>query len=435
MSKRRDRRGALSLAACAALAIGGLAHAAEPADQPTAPQQAGTFSQPVYLDEPAAPAPAAPAPNSSILNEGLNKAGVGKMLTDAGIKVGGWVEGSYTWNFRNPGNDINEGRVFDFEHDAARLNQLELNVGRAPDVAAAAKAGKVDWGFLVDMLYGSDGRLIHANGLSGYNRVTSPINQFDLTQAYGEVVIPVGNGFDVKFGKFVTFFGNETINPTTNALYSHSYNFGFGIPFTHTGVTVGYDIVPGKLTVIGGVTRGWDQATKDNNGAVDFLGQAKYILSDELNIVANASIGPQRFHDDGDYRYAFEGIATWTPKAMANWSFALDGLFAWEEHAKADGKTAYWGGVTGYVGYKINDMFTVNGRAEWFKDDGGTRLGLNANFYEGTIGVTIHPCKDRWGQNFMIRPELRGDYSNQKAFAGGTHKTQATVGVDAIFAL
>jgi hypothetical protein len=365
----------------------------------------------------------------------LDKVGVGKFLKDTGIKIGAYIEGSYTYNFRAPGSDINEGRVFDFEHDAARMNQLELSISRTPDVAAAAKAGKWDWGFMIDMMYGSDGRLIHANGLNGYFD-TSPINQFDLTQAYGEVVIPVGNGLDVKFGKFVTPFGYETINPTTNPLFSHSFLFGFGIPFTQTGVTVGYDIVPQKLTVVGGFTRGWDQATNDNNGAIDGLFEVIYVISDEMKLTGNASIGPQRGGNNGDYRYAFEGIFTYNPKAMAAWTFALDGLFAWEEHASSAGNTAYWGSAVGYVGWKWNDYCTVNGRVEWFRDDGGSRTGISGSLFEGTIGATVHPFPhDRWGQNLMIRPELRGDYSNKDAFAGGTHKDQATIAVDAIFAL
>jgi hypothetical protein len=419
------RSGAASLAACALFAIGGLASrpalAADPVDQ---------FSRPLSLDE------AAPPPNSSLINEGLDKIGVGKFLKDTGIKIGAYIEGSYTYNFRAPGSDINEGRVFDFEHDAARLNQLELNISRAPDVAAAAKAGKWDWGFMIDMLYGSDGRLIHGNGLSGYNHVNSPINQFDLTQAYGEIVVPVGNGLDVKFGKFVTPFGYETINPTTNPLFSHSFEFGFGIPFTQTGVTVGYDIVPGKLNIMGGVTRGWDQATSDNNKSIDGLAELTWTISDEMKLVGNASIGPQRASNHSDYRYAFEGIFTYNPKAMAAWTFALDGLFAWEEHASTSGNVAYWGAAVGYVGWKWNDYCTVNGRVEWFRDDGGSRTGISGSLFEGTIGATVHPFPhDRWGQNLMIRPELRGDYSNKDAFAGGTHKDQATIAVDAIFAL
>src|SRR5436305_10941517 len=171
----------------------------------------------------------------SVLNEQVfDRTPLGKIFKDTGIKAGGWVEGSYTYNFRAPRSDINEGRVFDFEHDAARLNQVALQFARQIDMAADAKAGKVDWGFGVDMMYGSDARLIHSNGLSGRHTqfYPHPINQFDLTQAYGEIFIPVGTGLKIRAGKFVTPFGNETIAPIAsvtgssgNQFYSHSFQF------------------------------------------------------------------------------------------------------------------------------------------------------------------------------------------------------------------
>src|SRR5947209_2474268 len=112
MSKRK---GAVALAACALLAIGGIARAADPV--PTTSFE----SQPLSL------ADTAPAGPESVLNEQvLDKTPAGKFLKDTGIKVGGWVEGSWTYNFRAPRSDINEGRVFDFEHNAARLNQIAL---------------------------------------------------------------------------------------------------------------------------------------------------------------------------------------------------------------------------------------------------------------------------------------------------------------------
>src|SRR5205085_3196495 len=129
-----------------------------------------------------------------------------------------------------------------------------------------------------------------ANALSPYTSNTHPINQYDLTQAYVDIFVPVGNGLTVRVGKFVTLMGNETIAPIAtvtgssgNALYSHSYNFGFGIPFTHTGVLATYAIGD-KLTVNGGFSRGWEQSTNDNNGAIDVLGGVAYTLSDEVSI-------------------------------------------------------------------------------------------------------------------------------------------------------
>src|SRR5205814_3292716 len=130
---------------------------------------------------------------------------------------------------------------------------------------------------------------IHANGLNFYggnNPQLSPDEQFDLTQAYVQVNLPIGNGLLLTGGKFVTLLGYEVINPTGDPLYSHSYLFGFAIPFTHTGVLAAYPITD-KLTVTAGITRGWEQALKDNNDSIDGIGQIKWVASDKLTLFVN----------------------------------------------------------------------------------------------------------------------------------------------------
>ena len=78
----------------------------------------------------------------------------------------------------------------------------------------------------------------------------------------------------------------------------------------------------------------------------------------------------------------------------------------------------------------------MNARGEWFRDDGGSRLGVNASFYEVTLGVKITPFPhDKLLANFIVRPEVRGDFSNKHVFNGGRDDTQGTVAIDAIFAM
>ena len=43
-------------------------------------------------------------------------------------------------------------------------------------------------------------------------------------------------GIDLKAGVFATPLGYETIDPSTNPFYTHSYIFNFGLPFKHTGL-------------------------------------------------------------------------------------------------------------------------------------------------------------------------------------------------------
>ena len=92
-----------------------------------------------------------------------------------------------------------------------------------------------------------------------------PDNQFDLTQAYVDIGVPVGNGLLVRAGKMVTHMGYELIEGYDgyNDNYSRSILFGYAIPFTHTGVKASYAF-SSKIAAMVEVVNGWD-LLRDNN--------------------------------------------------------------------------------------------------------------------------------------------------------------------------
>src|SRR3569833_1927724 len=47
----------------------------------------------------------------------LDRTGLGSSLEAARINIFGHIEGSYTWNFDNPAQNLNLGREFDIEHN------------------------------------------------------------------------------------------------------------------------------------------------------------------------------------------------------------------------------------------------------------------------------------------------------------------------------
>jgi hypothetical protein len=384
--------------------------------------------RPLYFDE-AAPAAPAPPPPKPLAGE-LDKLG----LKTGPFAIYGYVEGSYTASFNPPPGNVLTGRVFEIaDNESVLLNQADLTIEKTVDAAAAAKDGKFDIGGRVEMIYGADSRYIHSNGLNFYGGAspqTSPENQFDPVQAYADFAIPVGNGLTIRAGKFVTLLGYETINPTTNPFYSHSIEFGYGIPFTHTGVLGIYSFTD-KLTVTFGGTRGWEQSLKDNNSALDALGQVKYVFSDKVTGYFNFVTGPEQNDNDSLWRTVFDGVLVYS--ATDRLSFALNPSFGFEPGAGTAGQAAQWYGVAAYSGYKLTDMFTANVRGEWFGDPQGAR-GFGDNEYEVTVGLAIKPFPNHdIGQNLVIRPELRWDYSETGIFNGGTDNNQWTAAVDAFF--
>jgi hypothetical protein len=367
----------------------------------------------------------------------FESAGIADTLDRNKINAGGHIEGSWTYNFNDPNTDVNNGRVFDFEHNDPTLNQLDVFFEKKVD----ASKHNFDFGGKVEAMWGSDAGLIHANGLTDwYDGPRNPENQLDLTQLYVDIGVPVGNGLLLRIGKFVTICGQEVIDPEGNSLFSHSFMFGFAIPFTHTGILGSYNLSD-DWAIMAGITRGWDQAFEDNNSAIDFLGAIKWAQSKDTTFILNVTAGPERADNNDDWRILLDLVASHTVSDQL--AIAVNADFAWEDNAAIGGDTAYWYGIAGYAGFKISPEIGLNGRIEWFHDDGGSRLGIDGlNLYELTVGLNIKPfAKDRWGQYLQIRPEVRFDLSSDDVFGDRdtfgrfSDDNQFTFGVDVIFGL
>ena len=455
------RKGVASLAACAALACAGIVRA----ESASAVPDNGFLLRPAYLDdsaevsatrpttspatEPAQSQPAA-APPTRPLMLGLEQIGIGKTLENANVTFGGYIEGGWTISNQNPPGNTLVGRVFDTKNKRVVLDQLDFFFDRPVDYGKAAQNHTIDIGGHVDVIYGWDSGLIHSDGVldnpstrgesstgGHYKSRTHPENQIDLNQAYVDIALPIGSGLRIRAGKFVTLLGEEVINPTGNALYSHSYMFGFAIPFTQTGVMGEYKINDDWL-VDGGITRGWDQTLKDNNGDPDFLGEVTFTPQEsdflkKWKFIGNLSLGPQTTHDNADWWTVAEFLATFT--ATDKLTLAVDVTYGDAPHALTP-KSAQWYGVAGYASYVLNDYFTLNGRAEWYDDNDGFTFGVpgTLSVYEATVGVAIKPLPhDNIGQNLTIRPEVRGDYAAKRFFDAGKDYYQVTFGMDAYF--
>ncbi|HEY2587976.1 MAG TPA: porin [Tepidisphaeraceae bacterium] len=458
------RKGAATLAACAALACAGIVRAESTGSE----SQDGVVLHPTYFQEtttaPAtepttAPAsqPAAPAPKP--LMAGLTAIGIGKPLSDANITIGGWVAGSYTVSANGDSPHIPmAGRFFDTKNNRAVLNQIDLFIDRPVDYGKAAQNHTIDIGGHLELGYGWDFGLLHSSGIfdnpatlgvtDGYYASRDhPENQFDILQAYLDFALPLGSGLRIRAGKFVTLLGYEVIAPTQNAFYSHSFLFSFAIPLTQTGVMGEYKLSDDWL-IDAGITRGWNQSLNDNNGDPDFLGGVTFTpqASDFLKkwkFILNASLGPQGTNDNSNWWTVldFQAIYTATDKL----TLAVNADYGDAPHAPGVMGAAQWYGIAGYAAYTLNDYLTPNLRLEYYGDTKGFTLGVPAgspagtlpmgqNLYEATVNVNIKPFpSDAIGQNLVIRPEVRLDYSEHRFFKSSTHYDQFTFGIDAYF--
>jgi hypothetical protein len=426
-------------AACTAMTWGTIASAATP-DQDSMPTASN-----LTLEQPIAPAQAAAAQNAPqflddatpptpwTLQGAIDKTAPGQFLDKYKLTLNMFVEGSYLYSLRKVPNYTVPDRVFDVDDQHLDLNQADVQLARA-----VTQGTTWDWGGLIEVQYGRDARFIHSNGLDFYHPSDpfSPPDQFDLTQAYLTLNVPVGTGLVVTAGKFVTLLGYETINPTLNALYSHSFSFGFAIPFTNTGLTAEYQL-NNQWTATLGFTRGWDQAFKDNNGdAPDVIGQLAYTSYDVKGLKGyfNFISGPESAdivpdHVNRYWRTVVEGILSYA--WGDNWTFATDAVFGYEPKAGSAGQDANWFGDAVYATYKFNSYLSATGRGEYFSDHDGAR-GIGAEVYEATAGLEVTPFPtNEYLANLLFRPEFREDWSGEDAFAG--KHNQATIAADVIY--
>jgi hypothetical protein len=444
-------------AALAAMACSAVAKAA---DQTAANM---VSLNPVYMD-------ASTPTTSTPLMYLLEKGSVGKWMDDNKLSITGFVEGGYFY-------DTNAPRIGTFPKEDAPtligfpgafsnrglLDQADITFQKTIDSTKSW-----DFGFIFEGGYGTDDALIHSYGVldnraapsesnkfdetSPDSSAGSPQNQIDLVQANVSVLVPIGSGVTILAGKFVTPFGYETINPINNPFYTHSYLFTFGLPLTQTGITGSYTfgkLVNGNdLTVTAGITRGWNESSLDNNGEVDFLGSlvTKLDSAGKTGLAINVSEGPETYDSGGfkgdshNYWSVIEAIPSY--QVSDQFKVAADLLYADFPHGSIvatnssgglDGSAAQWYSACLYAGYKFNNYVTLNGRAEWYRDQGGYTVGsgFSANYYEATAGVQIHPFPSndilQWLQ---FRPEVRYDYSDHAVFNAAHNASAVSAGGD-----
>lgn len=354
-----------------------------------------------------------------------------------GLQIDGWLAAGATYNADNPADKYNGVSTFN-DRNEVQLNQLYLRIGKALDTSC----GNFDWGGQVDILYGTDHVFTQAAGLEtrrdGTTRKWNASNHYGLAlpQMYAEV----GMGkLSAKIGHFYTIVGNEVVTAPDNFFYSHAYTMQYGEPFTHTGALLTYEVGE-QLSVSGGVHNGWDNFDPTRSRA-GILAGANWTSCDQRTSLAVAVTSGDELNNMANYTNRTMVSLVGSVQVTDNLQYVIQHDNGWQKDFFAAGADAEWYGINQYLLYDINDCWKAGVRAEWFRDDDGTRVsGVRAtnpnvgnftgNFYEVSAGLNWSPAN-----NIMMRPELRWDWFNGNGlpYDGGTKDEQFTAGVDAIF--
>jgi hypothetical protein len=439
------------LAAAATVASGlGTASAQTPAAPPAA--------APAATEAAPAPAAAADAPPPGFWIDGIH--------------LSAQIEGGITGNPDGPKQNF--GQLFTDKPNTVLLNQLLLTANKPLD----PKATGFDWGFKLQGMYGSDARYTHFLGEFDWVNPTDR-NQFDIVEANALFHLPVlfDGGVDLKVGQYSTPLGFETIDPSTNPFYSHSYIFNFGLPLKHTGfLTTSH--VNSMLDVYLGLDTGANTSfgsSGEDNSAIAFLGGVNLtLMGGNLTVLALTHVGPENstralsapdlattYNADGYFRYYNDIVVTY----KATTALTLTTEFNWIRDDFGTGLTtgkpapANAFGVAQYASYTLSDTLTLNGRAEIYRDDNNffvsgfvnndgfdlAQKGLSTVLVSGakhattygelTVGVTYKPSGlPPIISGLLIRPEIRWDtdLGGASAFNGGTANSSFTAASDVV---
>ena len=358
------------------------------------------------------------------------------------------------------GEGYNFGQWYTDNAGQVQLNQILLTITKpvAPEPAGTS------FGFTVQGLYGADTRFNHYLGI-GDTFMGSERNQLNVTQAFVAAHLPIltANGVDVKAGLFTSPQGFETLDPSLNTFYSHSYTYNYATTFNHTGIFTTTH-VNATLDIFLGVDTG-NQDTigfpnGDPNGQIaGFVGFGlNSLLDNKLTIQALSHIGPEQ-NFIADPTGASKDVRTLNDLGF-NYKVtdALTSLteLNYERDAFGFGNgPATSMSIVQYLGYTFGKIYTLNVRGEVLRDSqnffvvtpqsnsgivdaekGGPIFppslvapnGTQGTTYGAlTLGLAIKPDVPKPLALVLVRPEIRYDRIiagaaayNSNAYLGGT---------------
>lgn len=404
--------------------------AAAPADVPPPPQPTPPIliNAPLLPPTPKPPAPAAAAAAATppvtppyLFMKAVQGTYEGNLLIGNRMDAYGWTEAAYTASRTHATWPMLA---------QSPTNALEMNQNWLVFERTVVTTGTTEptFGFQTAwILPGADARFTPSRGLldhqAGVGNTTEYSYPVDLFRAYVEGFFPtIGQGLDVKIGKNAVPYFAETEDKVFNPLYSHSYIFYYGGPFTHTGIQTNLKI-NGEWSVENRLVMG-DDIVQAYGAQPTYVGALSWTEPGAGQNTALFSVvaGSGRFDYNHPYHTALISAPgqnnlnlvdlVWTHNFNPVLKYTLDANFGYETNVQAaltsgsTNNTAIWYGAANYLSYVMSPRLTANLRYELFDDEEGLRTGFIGLYQEATAGVTFKPRYDIW-----IRPEVRYDYN------------------------
>lgn len=360
---------------------------------------------------------------------------------DTAFSLSGWLDGGFIGNTSSPNSKFNGPYNAVDRSNEGMFNQAYLIAEKGLSDFGCGIGGRLD------LLYGEDYLLAESAGIERRDDGSPHWNPQYYGLAIPQAYISLGNSnLNFQVGHFYSVVGYEGVMAPDNFFYSKSYSYQFAGPFTHWGGQMNWQL-NNAWTVNFGVHNGWDAFDRESDDA-GVIGKVRYddrgsdfwtsfaiTSGKEFNNLANLDIQTEYTNRT---RYSWlVGVPV-----CCQWEYVFHHWLGFQQHGNAAGGQANWYGIDQYLYYTINRCWKAGVRFEWFRDEDGTRVGLNrpsnpnaapfaGNFFSVSAGVNWSPT-----DNFILRPELRADWYNGGAavqpFDDGDDDAQFTLGLDGI---
>jgi len=347
------------------------------------------------------------------------------------IDVNMSVAGSYAYNFNNPdlgtpgaqafpGANANQGSSglfypFHGDHNSFQVDQVYFDIGKqATDESRA--------GFMFTLLYGNTAAFLGQGSPAGARFGGDSTSDYYIHQAYVNYLAPIGEGVDIRFGKFATLIGAEVADTSQNFNITNGNVYNLFQPIDHLGVLASTSIGPISLAA-GVVNEGaLGNSSPDINKEKSYLGQIGFStdrVGAGVTVLYGAeggAFGAAPFLGDNEQKVGtVDFLGTFSSDAFEAW---VNADYVWVEGAEASG----WGvAIAGRV--PITDAFSAALRAEYARDKGNffgfpgaaaalppppalaTAFSDNNSEVYGITGTLAYEI----AENLTVRGEIRWD--------------------------
>jgi len=380
-----------------------------------------------------------------------------------GIKLSGYVDAGYSYNFAGTGNRYQGSRSSvngRFGSDTSQKGDFNLYAVKIALAKALNSENKAQAGFRTDIMIGEDASYFVNRSANQVANTNNNSNSLFLEQAYVEIRAPVGNGWDFKVGKFVSILGYEVMERPANMNTTFGLLFNV-MPLYYTGVLSSYkfdDYIDGKLGVVNGSNSDNNTTTNHNagdgvallaalnitapGGNANWSNNFQYSTGDDNNTSTSSSVrslctSASPPVNSSAYAVIYNSWGNWAPKfandkLLLAFNALLGNLSGTADLSSlglgVDNINTCWYGAGAYAKYQFNDWFSLASRGEYL---GSNNAGVFGNQGSGsTAAAGAHVTGDNLWEytltagfnvidNLLLRAEYRMDWGSNIYNIGG----------------